>query len=129
MTDFNNKLKKNTDLHSLSGVSEERIKEAEEKLKLKFAAEYRKYLLEFGVASAFGHEFTGLCEFPRLNVVEKTIKERENNKNIPDNLYLIEHANIDGIIVWQSETGFVYITRYNTHPEKISNSLAEYIDL
>ncbi len=129
MSDFNNKLNKSSDLHSFSGVSEERIKQVEEELKLKFSDEYKDYLLEYGIASAEGHEFTGICKFPRLDVVYNTIKERENNESIPNNLYVVEQANIDDIIVWQSETGEVYLSQFGRYPEKISDSLAEYMDL
>ena len=75
---------------------------------LKFSDEYRKYLARYGVASANGHEFTGICASSRLNVVDVTISERINNPNIQMDYYVVEQANIDRIVIWQSQTGEIY---------------------
>jgi hypothetical protein len=44
------------------------------------------------------------------------------------NLYVVEQANIDGIVIWQSETGEVFQTMPNALPIKISDSLLEYLE-
>lgn len=129
MLDFVEKLRDTTDFYSLSGASTEKIKKAEEELNLKFASEYREYLTAFGVASAGGHEFTGICSFPRLDVVLNTISEKKNNPKVPDNLYVVETVNMDDIVVWQSDTGIVYQSAPNISPVKLCNSLCEYIGL
>lgn len=127
MKSFVKLLKEQSDLYSLAPASEEAVKAAEEELDLKFAKEYKQYLLEFGLASADGHEFTGFAKSKRLNVVEATKELRAKNENIPDGLYLVEALQIDGILIWQSSDGDVYQTVRNGEPEKIADSLSEYL--
>ncbi|MDR1208990.1 MAG: SMI1/KNR4 family protein [Clostridiales bacterium] len=95
-------------------VSEAEISQVESQLSLKFAADYREYLAEFGVAAADGHEFTGIVASERLNVVNATKSEWKLNPQIPHTLYAVENAGIDGIIIWQDESGQVYQTVPNT---------------
>ena len=90
MSDFISILEQKKAFHSLKGVTSEAIKDAEEKLGLKFANEYVDYLKEYGVASFFGHELTGICSSARLNVVDVTIEERNYNQGIPSQLYVVE---------------------------------------
>lgn len=68
--EFVQALESSADLYRLTGVSVERIKLAEELLNVEFTNEYKEYLSAFGVASANAHEFTGICQSPRLNVVD-----------------------------------------------------------
>lgn len=117
-----------SDFYSLKGVSEEEIREAERKLGVVFSKDYREYVSNFGVVSAGGHEFTGICSAVRLNVVDVTLDERRVTSGVCHAWYVIEQANIDGIVIWQSEDGKIYQTMPNTEPMKISNSLLEYIE-
>jgi len=103
------------------------ILKAEELLSLVFNQEYINYMQEVGFATYEGHELTGICKFKRLNVVDVTIMERELFPYIPLDWYVIEQLNIDGIVIWQSSTGEIYQTSPNSKPEKIYDSLAEYI--
>lgn len=128
MSDIVEILKGKPNFHSLSGASDELIEEAEEKLKLKFACEYRQYLAAFGAVSANGHEFTGICEAPRLNVVDVTSFERTINSEVPMNLYVIEQANIDDIVIWQSASGEVYQSMPGAPMIKLCDSISEYIN-
>jgi hypothetical protein len=129
MTDFVKKLQVKPDFYSLSGASGALIEEAEKILKLRFSDEYRQYLAAFGVASANGHEFTGICASSRLNVIDVTVFERTSNPEIPMNWYVVEQANIDDIVIWQSGTGEVYQSAPNTVPVKLCESLCDYIEL
>jgi len=113
----------------LYGANEEQIEQAEQELNLKFSNEYREYLTEFGVASVDIHELTGICPYPRLNVVDVTISERTCNPIVPMNYYVIEQAHIDRIVVWQSSNGEVYQTAPNMQCVKLCNSLCDYLDL
>ncbi len=113
-------------LNSPNIVSEEEIYNAEEILSLKFAKEYKDYLSEFAYAVFDGHELTGICKISRLNVVDVTLEERNYN-NVPNDWYVIEQANIDGIVIWQSKTGEIYQTAPNSEPIKLCDSLSEYI--
>lgn len=108
-------------------VNEEEIQEAESKLGIKFAKEYREYLAVFGTASYYGHELTGICDKNvALNVVDVTLEERNFFSNIPRDWYVIEQTHMDGIVIWQDREGFIY----KAMPGKITlihNSLEEYV--
>ena len=118
-----------SDLISGVGVSEEKIQNAETSLQLQFSDEYRKYLTVFGIAAVNGHEFTGICESQRVNVTNVTFTERNRMPTARAEWYVVEQANIDGIVIWQSSTGEVYQTIPNGLPIKLCNSLSEYLDL
>lgn len=123
------KLKSKDDFCSLLGVTEEEVREAEQMLCLTFAKDYRDYLLAFGIASFEGHELTGIVKSPRLNVVEQTVTERASNPYVPDDLYVIETANIDGIVIWQKSSGAVFQTIFDSAPTQICKTLTDYVDL
>lgn len=110
-------------------ASVEEITQAEQALALVFADDYREILAYFGIASFDGHELTGICPFPRLNVVDVTQEERILNPNVPENIYVIEQAHIDGIVIWQAETGEVFQSMPHAPILKIANSLMEYCDI
>ena len=129
MDNFVLAMKHRDDLFFLKGASEEQIESAEMKLELKFSDEYRFYLLAFGVASANGHDFTGICNSPRLNVVDVTLEERKYNPDVPPDYYVVEQANIDGIILWQSQSGKIYQTYPNQPPVQLCNSLFELLEM
>ena len=126
MITFAEKLKQLNGFISLGSVEPLLIDLAEKKLSLKFSEEFKNYILLFGVASGAGHEFTGIIDSERLNVV--TVTEKMRTKSIvPLNLYVVEEAHIDGIVIWQDEKGAVYQTSPGCEPIKIAASLLEYI--
>ena len=114
--------------HARTAASPEEITAVENVLGLRFAQDYREYVATFGAASFAGHELTGICKSDRLNVVTVTMEER-NNMVVPADWYVLEQANIDGIVVWQNSAGAIYQTVPNTNPKKLCESLAEYIEL
>lgn len=109
------------------GVTEDQIKETEKFLGIEFSREYKEYLLAFGAASIYGHEFTGICDAERLNVVAVTKEEKNFNPFVPQEYYVIEQMNIDGIVIWQCKDGAVYQSIPNGTFEKICESFLEYI--
>lgn len=113
---------------SLQGKTDTEILQAQEALGLQFAKDYRVYLETFGLASYEGHELTGLCPSKRLNVIDVTQHDRERTSGIQDDWYVIEETNIDDIIIWQDSKGVIYQTAPGSAPEKIHNSLSEYIN-
>ncbi len=123
------KLQSTSDFHSLSGASQEDIRFAEKALGLKFADEFRRYASRFAVASFYGHELTGVCNFPRLSVVDVTLSERAANPAVPMDWYVVEQAHIDGIVVWQSSAGEIYQTMPGAAPIKLCESLCAYLEL
>ena len=110
-----------------NGRSEKEIIDAEKALGVSFAKDYRKYLAEIGLACFDGRELTGITETPRLNVVSVTLDNREWFGNSVKSWYVVEEANIDGIVIWQSSDGSVYQVAPHSKVQKIANSLAEYI--
>jgi len=126
---FEEILKTKVGIHIGNPVSKDEIKEAEKRLSCRFTDEYREYLKECGIASFEGHELTGICEFPRLNVCDVTIAQRTLNSKIPTDHYVIEELHIDGIVIWQSPEGEIYQAASNSEPVRICESFKEYINL
>ncbi|MDR0957652.1 MAG: SMI1/KNR4 family protein, partial [Clostridiales bacterium] len=95
--------------------SADEIAEAEKKLGLSFANEYKEYLSEFGEVDADDIELTGII--PELNnwsVVDLTLRERElalecGYDDITNNIYAVEDTGMDGIVVWQDSDGYIYV--------------------
>lgn len=102
------------------------ISDAEQALGIHFAPDYRAYLQKIGLACFDGHELTGICKAFRLNVVDVTLDER---KQCPDaaGWYVVEQANVDGIVIWQAPSGEIYQTMPGVSARKIYNSLTEYV--
>ncbi len=127
MSLFIDTLKQMRDFYSEKGAPIEQIKNAEKILNLKFSDEYREYLAQFGAVSCAGHELTGLSVDPNLDVVKVTKENIKKNPNIKGAYYVIEETHIDGIIIWQAESGAIYKAEYKEKPEKIFDSLKEYV--
>lgn len=127
MSNIVNTIKELEDFQALKGVSKDDINSAEEELGLKFAPEYKEYLIEFGIASGNGHELTGLVDSPLVNVVQVTKKAKATNKNIPEDLYVIEDPAIDKVLIWQNSKGELFKTIKDSIPEKINFEFVDYI--
>jgi len=128
MSDIEAKLSSLKAFRCGTGASDKQTKEAEQALSLRFAEEYAQYVIAYGYASFLGHELTGVCKFPRLNVVDVTVSQREVNPAVPSDWYVVEEANIDSIVVWQSSAGEVWQTTPGFRPTKLCDSLCEYLD-
>ena len=129
MTNIVNKLCALPAFCSLACVSMEQIADAEKALALHFADDYREYLLAFGIASADGHEFTGICNSKRLSVVDVTLAEKSITPGIPQDWYVLEEANIDGIVIWQNSIGKIFQTQPGREAVKLAGSICDYLDL
>lgn len=110
-----------------NGRTDEEIKQAEKELGVSFAKDYRKYLEAIGLACFDGRELTGLTKTARLDVVSVTKEQREKFGKSTSSWYVVEEANIYGIVIWQSSDGTVYEAAPNSKAKKIADSLAEYI--
>lgn len=124
MTHFIASLRKQKNLRHSTGASRDEVVRAEMELGLSFFSDYREYLTEFGIASANGHEFTGLCASPRLNVVSVTRDQRKRHA-VPNDFYVVEEAGIDDIVVWQASSGELYQTVPGREPILFGRSLSE----
>lgn len=122
-------LKKKRGLVLGKPVSDSEIAECEQMLSVRFAPDYKECIKQYGALSYYGHELTGIVSTPRLNVVNVTNEEKRVNSGLPDNWYVIEQAGIDGIVIWQSDSGEVFQSYPSGNYKKISDSLAEYIEL
>jgi hypothetical protein len=120
-------IEKLQDLIKLNAASDDQINAAEKALNLKFAKEYREYLMVCGAIIAEGVELTGIAKSKARDVVAVTLEERRINKEVPDDFYVIENLGIEGIIVWQNEKGEIYETSSNNQVKKIYDSLSDYI--
>lgn len=103
------------------------VSEAEQALGLRFAPDYKAYVLQFGAISACGIELTGVTTSRRLNVVAVTKRNRAMNGNIPPHMYVIEDMAIDGLLILQDVTGSVYSASLHGVPRKVFDCLADYI--
>lgn len=110
-----------------SPATRESINQAEKELQLSFAKDYVEYVMAFGIAIFDGHEFTGICDGKRLDVVRNTKEQRGLNSFVPMDWYVIECLDIDGIIIWQDKTGKIYQTAPKGTMTLVSESLAKYL--
>lgn len=127
MSKFVDLLKSFDDFFDAKGAEEEAVSQAEKVLGLKFADDYKEYVRECGIASAGGHEFTGIISSKRLNVVDVTEVMKEKNPKALGELYVIEDLQTDKIIIWQAGDGRVYKTVFDGEAELIGNSLYDYL--
>ena len=126
-TRFVDVLKECEGLYTLHGVSDDEIREAQNRLNLTFAAEYYEYLKEFGIASVRGHEFTGLGSSKRLSVVDNTLQERALHVGRLDQFYVVEQCSVDGLIIVQAPDGKVYEAGPGMGVKLIAGGLGEYL--
>lgn len=121
-------IKDKPDYVGSNGRNESAIAQTEKLLNNRFAADYREYLLEVGLASFDGHELTGICNSKRLNVVDVTLAEKSITPGIPQDWYVLEETNIDGIVIWQNGNGTVFMTQPGRKAMKLADSICEYLE-
>ncbi len=120
-------LKEKKNVYHLNGAEDNVISDAEDRLGLEFAPEYKDYLKTYGLLSVGAHELTGICPSKRLNVVDSTLREKEDNAAIPNDMYLVEYIGVENLTIWQNTKGEVFEVPYKGSPLKIYDSLADYI--
>ena len=128
MSKLTEKMMKMESFKSRVPATKEQIANAEKSLGLSFAKEYKEYLAELGCASIYGHEFTGICKAARLDVVSVTTEQKNCFDDIPNDWYVIEETNIDGIVIWQNAKGDIFSKAPNAKAEKIATSFSEYVE-
>ena len=128
MFDIISTIKKLPSMESLSPANSETIKIAEETLKLKFAEDYKKYLSTFGAVCSDIIAISGISDKSYINVLNLTLKARSANEQIPPNFYVIEDVGVDGLIIWQDETGAIYQSTPLKAPKKINDNLSDYLE-
>ena len=128
MSDIIEVFKRLEDFDFMDGVTEKDIAKAESDLGVKFASDYKRYLSECGLASVDGHEFTGIVNSPRLNVVDVTLKLKKKFTYAPDDAYVLEELGIDGIVVFQTSSGNIYKASPESQFIKVADSFSEYVE-
>ena len=115
------------DFSGYEPASESDIAEAEHALGVRFANDYRECLSAFGLVDANGHELTGVCHYPRLDVVAVTDRERGYDSSVDKSLYVIERTGMDGAIAWQASDGGVFLRYPDGQSFKVAKSLLDYL--
>ncbi len=115
--------------HGLTGATASQIAVAQETLDVLFSDDYKEYISSVGAATFTGHELTGICSSPRLNVVDVTEKNRKLFLNVPSSWYVLEEINLDQIVIWQDATGAIFKACPDDVPVQIAGGIAEYINL
>lgn len=106
----------------------EQIAEAEKKLGLKFADDYKELLSKYNFLYAKNIEIYGISDEKTEDTVKVTLYMRENDYAAPKNMYVIENVGVDGWLTWQAEDGTVYYKAPWEEPQKTADSLAEHIE-
>lgn len=91
-------------LYHGQGAAKEAVVEAEKRLGLCFADDYREYVSAYGIVSGKGIELTGIVCGKRLNVADVTLQERKLSDEFPKDMYVIENLGIDGLLLLQKQT-------------------------
>ena len=115
------------ELLPLKPATDIQITDAEHRLRVSFSEEYKMYLKHFGAIMADGIDLSGIAKSEHRSVVAMTERERELNSMVPNNMYVIENTHIDGIVIWQDSNGLIYKTQPYKGPQKIADSMADYI--
>lgn len=114
--------------HGLEAATNDQIDKAQSRLGLSFSSDYREYIASVGIASFGGHELTGICASPRLDVVSVTEKNRKMNPGIDPKWYVIEELNIDQATIWQTTDGSIYRVIPYSKPIRIAEDIIDYIN-
>lgn len=102
---------------TLGPSSVEKIEQAEMRLGLKFADEYKEYLSTFGALVTDYVELTHV-ENGIANVCVVTEKLRERYRNVPRDMYVIFNFGVDGLVALQNGQGKIfYIDPYELTSE------------
>ena len=102
------------------------IERAEQQLGTTFASDYRQYLAEYGRLSYGSHEWTGITDIKRLDVVAVT-QDLRPSYQVPSDWYVVEDTYFETLVVWQAPTAEVYLVGMMAQPQKIADSLVDYL--
>lgn len=127
MEDFIKFLNSLPNAHFTGPVSQGLIIKSESSLGVKFSPEYTIFLRNFGNMLYNHNEILGLNVDHFDDCVSWTLEAREEDDSIPDNLYVIASAGIDGILYLQAENGIVYQHRPFSVCTKKAESLEDFI--
>lgn len=128
MSKIINAVKQLKDLKTFVPATDKDIRSIELDLHVYLSDEYKEYLKNFGAVLADNVELTGFAKSECRNVVKVTTAEWEKNPGTKEKkMYVIENVGIDGIIIWQDQSGAIYETHPDAAAEKIADSMADYL--
>lgn len=114
-------------LKSLGGATAEEISQAQKKLGVNFATDFKEYVKEHGAISALNMELFGVSKHARLDTASITLEERAMREDFPADMYVIENVGMEGVLILQNEKGEVFEIAPHQKAKKIYNSLAGYL--
>ena len=127
MDNFISFIKSLSNAHFTGPVSQGLIIKSECSLGIKFSSEYTEFLRNFGNMLYNHNEILGLNADHLDDCVSWTLEAREEDETIPDNLYVISSAGIDGILYLQGTDGVVYQHIPFAECTKVADSLEGFI--
>ena len=129
MSNLINLIREADDFCALGAIEVPLLIEAERKLGVTFANDYKEYALAFGAATFYSRELTGVCSSERLSVVSATERARHFYPQSPQKAYVIEELLFDHIVVIQDSKGLVFSYGPEDKAKKIADSLEDYLNL
>jgi len=115
------------DFCSLGAAEKALVEEAEKRLGLSFANEFKEYVMAYGAVAFEDHELTGICESERLSVISTTERARSFYPCFPPKMYVVEEMYYDHVLTTQDETGTIYSYGPKDEAKRIASSLQEYL--
>lgn len=119
-------IEKITDKTTYIPASTEKIEQAEKKLGLLFAEEYKEYLTKYGALSTDYVELTDV-EAGITNVCDITENLRKWYKTFPKDLYVVFYVGVDDIVVLQNVKGQIYYITPEHELVPAFESLADFL--
>ena len=114
------------DIISTGGVDKTIIENAEIDLGMKFSAEFREYLLDYGTVELNNNELFGLGVDNYCNVVKSTLDERAYSSAFPPEHCVIYNIGLNSVLVLLGNDGCVY--EYSPKSlRKISDSFNQWV--
>ena len=118
-----------TNAHFTGPVSQGLIIKSESALAIKFSPEYSIFLRNFGNMLYNHNEILGLNADHFDDCVSWTSEAREEDETVPEEMYVISTAGIDGILYLQDTDGIVYKHLPFGKCTKVAESLEEFIKM
>lgn len=109
-------------IRCMAPATPDQIQEAEEKLNLRFADDYRMFLQTCNGICAKGVDI-----FSLKNVIGRTAFEQEKNDSFPENTYVLRSVGYEGFCIIQDSTGKIFLHKPHLETKPISSSLADYL--
>lgn len=127
MSGLTTQIKDASNFISLQPADSSAVQAAETQLGLRFAEDYKEYLMAFGAASFDGRELTGVCKSERLSVVSSTERAREFYPHFPHKAYVVEDLGFDHVLIVQDYSGKVYSYGPSDTGKLIAESMHDYL--